>query len=97
MSVVFFWGLFTIIGALIGSIKARIGMGLFLGFLLGPFGWLIMALMKSHKARCPKCGGIIEEGYEKCKHCGSELSAPSSSSADIKAPRIKGETTKEWP
>jgi len=97
MSIIFFWGLFTIIGALIGSIKSRVGMGLFLGFLLGPFGWLIMALMKSHKAKCPYCGGIIEEGYGKCKHCGSELFGPSSSSADIKLPKSKEKPQKNGP
>jgi hypothetical protein len=62
-----------LIGTLIGQIKGRTGAGAFFGLLLGPLGWIIIALGPNKKPKCPFCGGIIVEGAVKCKNCGSDL------------------------
>jgi hypothetical protein len=41
---VLIWAVFSVVGALIGSPKKRVGAGAFWGFLLGPIGWLIVLL-----------------------------------------------------
>ncbi len=61
----------TLIGALIGQSKGRTGAGAFMGFLLGPIGWLVIALGPSRKPTCPECGGEIVPGARRCKNCGS--------------------------
>lgn len=62
-----------LIGALIGQRKGRVGAGLLFGWLLGPLGWLVVALGPNLKRKCPYCRGVIAEGAVKCKHCGSGL------------------------
>ena len=63
----------SLIGALIGKSKGRVGSGLIWSFLLGPIGWLIVALMADLRPMCSECGGVIVEGARKCKHCGSDI------------------------
>jgi hypothetical protein len=43
------WFVFAIIGAVIGAAKGNTGAGLILGALLGPLGWLIMAVQRTSK------------------------------------------------
>ena len=61
------------IGAVIGEKKHRAGEGAFIGALLGPLGWLIMALGKNMGPKCPACKGDIIKDAIKCKNCGSDL------------------------
>ena len=61
------------VGALIGKSKGKQALGGFLGFLLGPIGWLIIALQSSNKPKCKDCKGEVEPGARKCKNCGSSL------------------------
>jgi len=61
------------IGAAIGETKHRAGEGAILGALLGPIGWLIIALGKNMGPKCPACKGDIIKGAIKCKNCGSDL------------------------
>jgi hypothetical protein len=63
----------TLVGALIGQSKGRVGAGAFFGFLIGPIGWLIIALGPNKKPKCPFCNGEIAKGAIKCKNCGSDL------------------------
>jgi len=41
---VLIWAVFSVVGALIGATKKRVGAGAFWGFLLGPIGWVIILL-----------------------------------------------------
>jgi hypothetical protein len=72
--VLLLWALVgALIGAAIGNHKGRTEAGAFFGFLLGPIGWLIVAVGPSMKPKCPDCGGEVVPGARKCKNCGAEL------------------------
>ncbi len=43
----------TLIGALLGSLKRRPAAGAVLGFLLGPFGWVIVLCLPARAPRSP--------------------------------------------
>ena len=60
------------IGAAIGSNKGRGGEGFWLGFILGPIGWVVAALL-DYPRKCPACHGGVPEGATVCKSCGREL------------------------
>jgi len=64
-----------LIGAAIGQKKGRAGAGFFFGLLLGPIGWLIVAVGPDITSgrMCPACKGKVPEGATKCMHCGSDL------------------------
>jgi len=62
------------IGLAIGQSKGRPVAGLIWGFLVGPLGWLLVAIGPNMKPKCPHCGGEIVEGASKCKNCGSDIS-----------------------
>jgi len=63
----------TLIGGLIGNTKGRAGESAFFGFLLGPLGWLIIALGPSFNPKCPFCKGDVVSDAVKCRNCGSDL------------------------
>jgi hypothetical protein len=77
MELFLIWLLLAAVGYVIGAPKDREWAGFFLGLLLGPIGWLIVALSapKPH-LRCPHCGGAIAAGYPVCKNCGRDLRPP---------------------
>lgn len=66
-----------LVGAAVGQRKGRAGAGFFFGLLLGPIGWLIVALGPDlAPARlCSACKGKVPDGATKCMHCGSDLAA----------------------
>lgn len=64
-----------LIGAAIGQSKNRIAGGLILGLLLGPIGWLLVAVGPNNNPKCTACKGTVEKGATKCKNCGTDLSA----------------------
>ena len=75
------WGfIFGIIGDVIAYYRsASIGKGFLAGFLLGPFGiLLVFALPKvpqeGRTKKCPYCAEIIKEDAKVCKHCNKEFS-----------------------
>lgn len=63
----------ALVGAAIGQAKGRVGAGLFFGLLLGPIGWLIIAVGPSNKRKCPDCLGTVPDAATKCMHCGAAL------------------------
>lgn len=67
------WTFFALVGALIGQSKGRTTAGVIFGLLVGPIGWLIVAIGPNLKPKCPECGGVIVAGARKCKNCGSTL------------------------
>ena len=62
------------IGVAIGKHKARSGvMSAILGILLGPIGWLALAIGPDYRPQCPECRGVIVTGARRCQNCGIEL------------------------
>lgn len=78
-----------LVGALIGQVKNRVGLGIFLGLILGPIGWLIIALCENHSLKCPECGGVVVEGARKCKNCGSTLTEAVNQPVEVPQNRVK--------
>lgn len=64
-----------LVGALIGWIKGRVMPGIVWAALLGPIGWLIVALSRSAQAECPKCRRENPLDAKSCRHCGVNLKA----------------------
>ena len=72
-----------IIGILIARAKGRSELGgCTLGCLLGPLGWLILALLPSRvehgippseARRCPYCAETIRAAATVCRFCGRDL------------------------
>jgi len=69
--------LWAIIGALIGiaigESKGRRIAGFLFGLLLGPLGWLIIAVGPNMNPKCPLCGGVTVPRAVRCRNCGADL------------------------
>ena len=83
----------VLVGALIGKHKGRIASGFVWSLLLGPLGWLIVALMKDLRPKCSECGGVVVSGARKCKNCGATLHIEPSSIDNDKAGILLNKTT----
>jgi RNA polymerase subunit RPABC4/transcription elongation factor Spt4 len=66
---------FALVGYAIGSAKGRTTAGLLWGALVGPIGWLVVAVGPNMKPKCSSCGGVVVKGAQKCLHCGSTMLA----------------------
>lgn len=62
-----------LIGKWIGGLKGNGRIGFWLGFLLGPLGWIIAVIVPKDGPKCPACGGVTNPGARKCCHCGEVL------------------------
>ena len=62
-----------LIGQLIGRYRGEQEMGGALGLLLGPLGWMIAALMKDKRLRCPRCGVLLWHEARQCPGCALHL------------------------
>jgi ribosomal protein L40E len=74
-------------GWLIGWIKGRVVAGIVWGAVLGPIGWLVVALSKSRLPICPECGKGNPDNARACRHCGVNLRQSAERSARS---RLKG-------
>lgn len=63
----------AVVGALIGNAKGRWLAGLIWGAVLGPIGWLVVALSKSGFVECSECGQSNAPAAKVCRHCGIDL------------------------
>jgi len=70
-----------LVGALIGRSRGRLVDGLGWGIILGPIGWLIVALGPDVKIaqaamrmrKCPSCAELVQPDAKVCKHCGRDI------------------------
>lgn len=75
------------IGALVGWTKGRAGPGLVWGLVLGPIGWLVVALQPGRLPLCPECGRPNRARAKRCRNCGVDFArlARRTPRADLKA------------
>lgn len=69
MAFVFWVVIGGLVGVLIGQSKGEGGSGCVLGALLGPIGWLILALMKGNRKTCPFCRSQVAKEATICPQC----------------------------
>ena len=67
------WLAWGTIGGLIGRSKDRTAEGVFLGFLLGPIGWVWTLCLADYRSQCPSCLGRLNTGATRCCHCGQNI------------------------
>lgn len=60
-------------GAIIGWIKGRVAAGIIWAAVLGPIGWIIVALSRSKLPACPECNKGNPPSARACRHCGVNL------------------------
>lgn len=63
------------IGALIGWWKGCTFAGLIWATVLGPIGWIVIALKSPDPHACPRCAKANREFAKTCRHCGVPLRA----------------------
>lgn len=68
---------FTVIsiagGALIGRLKGRMMAGIIWAAVLGPIGWIIVAVGRSKLLACPECAKPNQPDAIVCRQCGANL------------------------
>ncbi len=68
---------FTVIsiagGALIGRLKGRMAAGIVWAAVLGPIGWIVVALSRSKLQACPECARSNYADAVICRQCGANL------------------------
>lgn len=81
VALVFYVLVFGLIGVALGARKGRPFAGFVFGVLLGPIGWLIVAVGPDVKAteqatlmrKCPHCAELVQPGAKVCKHCRRDI------------------------
>jgi hypothetical protein len=67
------WLAFIIATIVMAQRKGQLLAGILLGFLLGPIGFLVVALMSGDRLPCPYCKELVIPGALLCPHCRSQL------------------------
>ena len=60
-------------GALIGRLKGRMTAGIIWAAVLGPLGWIVIALGRSRLQACPECAKPNQPDALACRQCGANL------------------------
>ena len=60
-------------GALIGRLKGRMTAGIVWAAVLGPIGWIVIALGRSRLQACPECAKPNQPDALACRQCGANL------------------------
>lgn len=70
-------GLGAVIGSVVGASRHRPLAGAIWGALLGPIGWLIVAVgpddAERRAKRCPHCLGLLPLQQVECAHCNRRV------------------------
>lgn len=66
------WLLFGFVAGIIGHNKGVGGIAFAIGFLLGPFGLLIVIFMRGERKQCPYCMSLIHISASICPKCHKE-------------------------
>lgn len=74
-------------GVAIGSQRNLATLGFWLGFWLGPLGWILACIWPEPGKPCPECCGTVAVGARRCRHCGAE--ATPTTSAPLKSIRLE--------
>jgi hypothetical protein len=72
------------VGAVLGRLRGRLGLGFFMGLLFGPVGWLFVLLTEEGGRKCHECMSMVHPRARLCRHCGSELLP------EVKRPILRG-------
>jgi hypothetical protein len=73
MSYVISWLVSGVIGTIVGFWRRKPAAGATWGLLLGPIGWLLVAVFGEQRPRCSECLSLASVGARKCRHCGSPI------------------------
>jgi hypothetical protein len=66
---------FGLPGLIIGNTRGRWLLGLCLGLLLGPIGWILVLCFGDASAECPQCCKAIDAKAKLCPYCRSVVAA----------------------
>lgn len=80
-----------LIGAFLGSLRNRMGLGAWLGMGLGPIGWLALFLIRPDYIPCPECKALVHFKWARCRTCKADLQRAlnRSANAEKRAARAK--------
>lgn len=78
VAITFLWCVMAAIGWRIGQRRGRSAAGAVWGFLLGPFGWLLVWFgpdrrLGAMSTDCPHCGRVIPKMQPVCNHCRNRV------------------------
>ena len=65
----------ALVGAAIGFTRDRLLLGIGLGALLGPIGWILVARSRAAQVECPGCSRQISRAALVCPRCGTNVRA----------------------
>jgi hypothetical protein len=63
----------SLIGFLLGRLRAREWSGALVSLIFRPLGWLLIFTMADLRLRCPHCRGVIQEVISQPSHNGKML------------------------